>query len=265
MSPADTPQERLPSGDARAWRFLVTGFSFALFGLGGVVLGAVAVPLLWLVPGSRTVRQRRMRRLVSGAFRAFVTVMHRLRGLDYGLSGFERLGRPGQLIVANHPSLIDVVFLIAFVPGAGCVVKSALWRNPAMALVVRGAGYVPNHPTEAMIEGAATALEGGQAVIMFPEGTRTRPGQPMHFHRGAAAVAARSARCITPVFVTVAPTTLTKHEPWYRIPLRRPRFSLRVGDDLDPAVMSAGRPLPQASRAINARLESIYAAELPGD
>lgn len=263
MSPSHAPSAQRGSADARGWRFLVTGFSFALFGAGGVVLGIVAVPLLWLVPGTRATRQRRMRRLVSGAFRAFVEVMHRLRGLDYDLAGFERLGRPGQLIVANHPSLIDVVFLIAFVPGAGCVVKSALWRNPAMALVVRGAGYVPNHPSDAMIEGAAAALAAGQAVIMFPEGTRTRPGQPLQFHRGAASVAARTARCVTPVFISVSPTTLTKHEPWYRIPARRPRFSLRVGEDLDPAVLAAGGPAPRASRAINARLESIYATELP--
>ena len=263
MSRPDAFEAPQPGNDARGWRFLVTGFSFALFGLGGVLLGIVAVPLLWLVPGTRVARQHRMRRLVSGAFRAFVAIMHGLRGLDYDLTGFERLGRPGQLIVANHPSLIDVVFLVAFVPGAGCVVKHALWRNPAMALVVRGAGYVPNHPTEEMIEGAAAALADGQALIMFPEGTRTRPGEPHRFHRGAASVAVRTARCVTPVFISVSPTTLTKHEPWYRIPARRPRFSLRVGDDIDPAALSAGKPAPQASRAINARLESIYASALP--
>jgi 1-acyl-sn-glycerol-3-phosphate acyltransferase len=263
MTLSGSPDARPRGSDARAWRFLVTGFSFVLFGVGGIVLGAVAVPLLWLLPGSRAARRRRMRRLVSGAFRTFVVVMHRLRGLDYDLEGFDRLGRPGQLIVANHPSLIDVVFLIAFVPGAGCVVKSALWRNPAMALVVRGAGYVPNHPTEAMIDGAAAALAEGQAVIMFPEGTRSRPGEPRHFHRGAASVAARGARCVTPVFISVWPTTLTKHEPWYRIPPRRPRFSLRVGQDLDPAAVSAGQPRPQASRAINTELVATYAKELP--
>jgi 1-acyl-sn-glycerol-3-phosphate acyltransferase len=188
--------------------------------------------------------------------------MSGLRGLDYHLAGFDRLGRPGQLVVANHPSLIDVVFLIAFVPGAGCVVKSALWRNPAMALMVRSAGYVPNHPTDSMIEGAAAALADGQTVIMFPEGTRTRPGLPLRFHRGAASVAARAARTVTPVFITVKPTTLTKHEPWYRIPPRRPHFCLRVGEDLDLAADRAVAPLPQASRAINGRLEAIYASEV---
>jgi len=251
-------------GDARPWRLVATALSFLLFGVGGLALGILAVPALWLVPGPRVARQRRMRRLVSAAFRAFIGVMRGLGGLDYDLAGFERLGQPGQLVVANHPSLIDVVFLIAFIPGAGCVVKSALWRNPAMALVVRGAGYVRNHPTEAMIEGATAALEEGQTVIMFPEGTRTRPGQPMRFHRGAASVAARAARVVTPVFIAVTPTTLTKHEPWYRIPPRRPRFSLRVGEDVDPAAARTAGPLPQASRAINARLEGIYAAAVGG-
>ena len=55
-----------------------------------------------------------------------------------------------------------------------------------------------------------------------------------------------------------------------RVPLPRPRRGARVprvdrvGEDLDPAVLAAGGPAPRASRAINARLESIYAAESPG-
>ena len=248
-------------GDAFAWRLAGTGLSFASFGLGGFVLGVAVVPLLMLLPGSARSRRRRVRRLVQLAFRGFVGFMRVLGVLTYDLRGFDRLGRPGQLIVANHPSLIDVVFLLAFVPGADCVVKSALWRNPAMALVVRGAGYVPNHPTDLMIRQAATALEEGQALIMFPEGTRTRPGEPLQFHRGAASVAVRAARAVTPVFIAVDPTTLTKAAPWYRVPARRPHFSLRVGADLDPGLFSGAPSRPQASRALNERLRIIYAAE----
>lgn len=248
-------------GDAFVWRLAGTGLSFALFGLGGFVLGVAVVPLLMLLPGSARSRRHRVRGLVRLAFRGFVGFMHVLGVLTYDLRGFDRLGRPGQLIVANHPSLIDVVFLLAFVPGADCVVKSALWRNPAMALVVRGAGYVPNHPTDLMIQRAATALEEGQALVMFPEGTRTRPGQPLRFHRGAASVAVRAARAVTPVFIAVDPTTLTKAHPWYRVPARRPHFSLRVGDDLDPGLFSGAQSRPQASRVLNERLRVIYAAE----
>jgi 1-acyl-sn-glycerol-3-phosphate acyltransferase len=250
-------------GDAFAWRLVGTGLSFALFGIVGVVLGVAVVPLLMLLPGSAHRRQRRVRSLVRFAFRAFIGFMRLLGVLTYELRGFERLGRPGQLVIANHPSLIDVVFLLAFIPGAGCVVKRALWRNPAMAFVVHGAGYVPNQPTELMIRRAAAALDEGQALVMFPEGTRTSPGRPLRFHRGAASVAVRAAHSLTPVFITVEPTTLTKGSPWYRIPPRRPHFRLRAGDELDLLPTRGEQPLPLASRTLNRRLRLIYADESP--
>jgi 1-acyl-sn-glycerol-3-phosphate acyltransferase len=261
---ATTAPDTGPRRDAWAWRLLATGLSFAVFGLVGFLLGLFAVPVLIAIPAGSGSRRRRIRRLVRGAFRAFIGFMRSMRVLTYELQGFERLGRPGQLVVANHPSLIDVVFLIAFIPHAGCVVKRALWRNPAMALVVRAAGYVPNWPTDAMIERAADALAGGQCLIMFPEGTRTQPGLPRQFHRGAATVAIRAASTVTPVFVSVQPTTLTKHAPWYRIPRRRPHFSLAVGVDIDPALLRDSMPAPRAARTLNEGLLAVYAGRLGG-
>lgn len=248
--------------DAYPWRLLATGLSFSLFGAGGLLLGAVVMPLLLTWPGNPRQREQRVRRMVSLSFRMFIGFMRGTGVLSYEVQGFERLGRPGQLVVANHPSLIDVVFLLAFTPGAACVVKRALWRNPATALVVRGAGYVPNDPTAMMIERAAAALHRGDCLVMFPEGTRSLPGEPPRFHRGAASVAVRAARCVTPVFVTVEPTTLTKGQPWYHIPRRRPHFLLRVGQDLEPETGDS-RPPPKASRELNERLLTTYAAELP--
>lgn len=184
--------------------------------------------------------------------------------MTYSFSGAERLGRPGQLIIANHPSLIDVVLLIAFVPGAGCVVKKAAWRNPSMVIAVSAADYVPNAPTEQMIERATTALSAGECLIMFPEGTRTVPHQATHLHRGAASIAIRAATVVTPVLIRVEPPTLSKSVPWYRIPATRSHFSLCVGADIDP-VPFRDRPPPIASRAFNELLTTIYAAEAPAN
>jgi 1-acyl-sn-glycerol-3-phosphate acyltransferase len=112
-----------------------------------------------------------------------------------------------------------------------------------------------------MIEGAARALKEQHALIIFPEGTRTRPNQPMVFHRGAANVALRAAAVVTPVYIRCEPTTLTKSEPWHRIPARRPHFSLSVGDDLD--LSPYGRaPLPIGSRALNEYLHQHFQQEL---
>jgi len=244
------------------WRIVATGICFVVFGLGGLLIGLVVFPLLLLLVRDPAARRRRARMGVHLAFSAFSRMMQALGGITYEFRGRERLGRPGQLIVANHPTLIDVVLIIAHTP-ACCVVKAAMFRNPFTRQVVSAAGYVSNSPTDAMIEGAAAALRAGDAVVMFPEGTRTRPGLPREFHRGAASVACQVATLLTPVYIEVQPGLLAKNEPWYRVPARKPHFVLRVGPDVD---LDAFRrlPPPKASRALNDWLREHY-AEVLGD
>jgi 1-acyl-sn-glycerol-3-phosphate acyltransferase len=247
--------------DAWLWRLFMTGLSFFVFGLGALVVGAVLLPIVKLVPATHEVKRRRARAVMSAGLRLFIGIMHRGGVLTYEFHGHERLGRPGQLVVANHPTLIDVVFLLAFMPATSCVVKKGMWRHPLTRSAVTLTEFIPNDDTASMIEGAAQALKQHQSLIIFPEGTRTRPNQPMVFHRGAANVALRAAAVVTPVYIRCEPTTLTKSEPWYRIPPRRPHFSLSVGDDLD---LSSYRqaPLPIGSRAFNEHLHQHFQQEL---
>jgi 1-acyl-sn-glycerol-3-phosphate acyltransferase len=261
--PATTADDRMPRRPIRDLHYLriaTTGLSFLFFGLFGILLGIVVVPLLLVIPGTRAARQTRVRHMIRLAFRALVGFMNQTGAISYAFSGTESLGRRGQLVVANHPSLIDIVLLIAFVPGACCVVKRAAWRNPSMVLAVGAAGFVPNSPTEHMIDRAAALLSAGECVIMFPEGTRTVPHQTMHFHRGAASVALRAARTVTPVFIRVEPPHLSKAVPWYQVPATRPHYSLHVGPDID-AARFRDRPAPIASRALNELFKSTYATE----
>jgi 1-acyl-sn-glycerol-3-phosphate acyltransferase len=247
--------------DAYVWRLLVTGVSFVLFGIGAVVVGVVLLPLVRIVPAARERKRERARTVMRLALRLFIGVMHRLGGLTYEFRGRERLGRPGQLIVANHPSLIDVVFLLAFVPSAGCVVKAGLWRNPLTRSAVTLVEFIRNDSTADMIVAASEALRAGQPLIFFPEGTRTRARQPLAFHRSGANIALRAAASVTPVYIRVEPTTLTKAEPWHRIPPRRPHFTLVVGEDVDLQAHRAA-PLPIASRKLNDQLQGLFEAEL---
>ena len=259
FAPEISPVER--RRDAYLWRLLMTGASFLLFGIGAAVFGVLLLPLVRIIPASREHKRDRARTVMRRGLRLFVGFMHRTGVLTYEFRGRERLGQPGQLILANHPSLIDVVFLLAFVPGAGCVVKAGLWRNPLTRAAVTLAEYIRNDSTADMIVSAATALHDGQPLIFFPEGTRTRPRQPLAFHRSGANVALRAAVRVTPVYIRVAPTTLTKAEPWHRIPAQRPHFTLVVGEDVD-LQACRGTPLPLASRDLNERLQALFEAEL---
>lgn len=244
------------------WRLIATGLSFTLFGIGGVLLRVLVFPLLSLLPGDALVRRRRARATTSRLFWLFVQFMYRSGVLTYEVEGAEGLGRPGQLVIANHPSLIDVVVLIALIRDANCVVKQSLWDNPCMRGPIRAAQYISNSGSMDMLEEAADALRDGQTLIIFPEGTRTTPGQAPQFHRGAASIALRGASVITPVTITVTPTTLTKAEPWYSIPSRRFHFHLRVGQDIDPQRYAAEGPAPIASRRLNDHLHHHFIKEL---
>lgn len=243
------------------WRILVTGTCFVLFGVGGLILGLLVFPVVLALPGGPARRRARTRALVQWAFRAFVAIMAGLGGVSYELAGRERLGRPGQLIVANHPTLIDVVLIVAFTPAPTCVVKSAIFANPFTRWVVRAAGYIRNDPTDVMIHESIEALRRGDCLVMFPEGTRTRPGQAMHFHRGAASIAVQGAEVLTPVYISVDQPLLHKSQPWFRVPPRRPHVSIRVGADVDLAPYR-GVPSPRASRQLNAWLLAHYEQEL---
>ena len=176
--------------DLYYFRVVTTGLSFLFFGLFGTLLGVVVVPLLLLLPGGKSARQTRVRHMIRLAFRALVGFMNQTGCISYTFAGLASLGRRGQLVIANHPSLIDIVLLIAFVPGAACVVKRAAWRNPTMVVAVGAAGYVPNSPTDEMIERTWPADRG-----RMPDHV---PGRHPHRPAATGAFPSRrgSARCV---------------------------------------------------------------------
>lgn len=103
-----------------------TGLCFTVFGLGGVIGRVLIFPLLRIVVRDERRRVLLARRLIRAAFCAFVALMRGLGVISVEVHGRERLQRHGMLILSNHPSLIDVVLLMAMIDRADCIVKSAL-------------------------------------------------------------------------------------------------------------------------------------------
>lgn len=215
-----------------AWRVLATGLSFALFGIGGLFLRVIVFPLLALCIRAPEARKHAARATIRASFRAFVGIMRGLGVLRYEVRGLDKLERKGQLILANHPTLIDTVFLIAFVPNADCIVKGALWNNPFTRGPVRAAGYICNDRGPELIDDCIASLRAGGNLIVFPEGTRTPRGGKPELKRGAANVAVRGARPITPVLIRCEPPTLGKGDRWWHVPPRQAHFRIEVRDDI---------------------------------
>ncbi|NUT62304.1 lysophospholipid acyltransferase family protein [Herbaspirillum sp. C9C3] len=218
----------------RGWRILTTGMCFALFGLGGLLLRLVIFPVLQYLVRDPQQRVLWSRHLIRLAFRAFVEVMRLCGVIRYEITGLERLNRNGLLILANHPTLIDTVLLMAFVRHADCIVKGALWRNPFTRGPVQAAGYISNAQGPDLIDDCIRSIRSGSNLIIFPEGTRTPGDGQISLKRGAANVAVRGGCTITPVRIRCTPGTLGKGEKWWQVPATRAHFRLHIGEDLQP-------------------------------
>ncbi len=220
----------------RSWRLIGTGLSFAVFGVGGLILAVIVFPAISLVSSDEEIRARRARAMVSRSFRSFLWMMHGLRVFDFEVDSRCReacRNDGGLIVVANHPTLLDVVQLLAEIPHGNCIVKKALWGNFFLGLVVRATNYIPNDESEALVAACVEVLERGETLVIFPEATRTVPGQPMHLRRGAARIALAAGVPLQMIHISCSPSTLTKAEHWFEIPERRPCLRMSVGDRLD--------------------------------
>jgi 1-acyl-sn-glycerol-3-phosphate acyltransferase len=246
----------------RAWRVVATGFCFAVFGVAGLALAGVGTPALAIVfrdPGRRV---QAARFFVHHFFRFFIALMNFVGVLSYELHGADRLHRSGLLILANHPTLIDVIFIISLIPQSGCVVKAALARNPFTRGPVAAAGYITNDAGVELVEACRARLAQRETLVIFPEGTRTPLEGGLALMRGAANVAIRCRHPVTPVSIRCDPRGLARSQQWYQVPPRRMHFTIRVLDDLqvDP-FLEGGTAEPLAVRRLNAHLKSLFEQE----
>jgi len=241
----------------RIWRVLATGFALASFLLGGAALATVVFPVLAIRPEARQIRTQQLIRVV---FRFYLGMLRGLGLIQLEIFGGERLTAcHGKIIAANHPTLLDVVFLMALTPRARCIVKHDLWDNRYLKGVVRAAGYIRNDlPPEETIAACREALGRGENLIVFPEGTRSRLSEPMRLHRGVANIAMLTGTSIQPVVISCDPPTLTKGDPWYRVPPRRPFFRLEIAPPLDIERFKAYPHRGLGARRLTAELREFY-------
>lgn len=202
-----------------AWRVCATGVCFSAFGLGGLLLSLTIFPIISILPIHSQWKREKAQWIIHHSFRLFVWFMQFVGVIHLTIIGVEKLKQEeNHLIIANHPTLIDVVILISLLPKVDCIVKQALWRNPFFRGVVSSAGYISNSNPQNVLNECISTLESGRTLIIFPEGTRTTLNTPIKFQRGAANIALRSQHDMIPISITCVPSTLTKDKKWYEVP-----------------------------------------------
>ncbi|ASJ76847.1 lysophospholipid acyltransferase family protein [Granulosicoccus antarcticus] len=241
----------------RLRRAIGTYLSFTVFGIGGLFIGLLASPVLTLMERDVGRRQKKARAMIRWCFCRFIDVMEGLGVMQHDFEHVERLQRPGLLILANHPTLVDVIYLVAHVPHAVCIIKEKLTTNIFTRGPVLAAGYITNSDPERVMAEAARRMAEGESLILFPEGTRSTPGEQLVMQRGAANIALHTGATITPVLIDCRPSALNNVDRWYQIPAEKVQLTLQVQDDL-PLKVDSTLPRRLASRQLTDSLSRYF-------
>lgn len=252
---------------ARAYRIVATGFSFAVFGIGAIIIALILQVSVFPLPIARAKKQRIARCCIWRGSRFYINMMRGLGLLTYSFEGTIDQSTSNTLIVANHPSLLDAIFILSAMPDINCIAKAALCKNLFTRGIFALAGYIPNSGDgETLLAHAADAVSSGQNLLVFPEGTRRHLDWPLEFRRGAAHIALRSKCTIVPVIITCTPPTLQKYEKWYQVPASSPHFRLRI---MPPLTLDHGRyshlPITRQVRRLTEALEAYFKEQLGKD
>jgi 1-acyl-sn-glycerol-3-phosphate acyltransferase len=234
----------------------------AVFGLLSVVLFGAVLPIRLALSRNQAQRDLLAQRVVHRSLRFYLRMGRWLNVFVVEARNTERLERGPALVVANHPTLLDIVLLLAHMPQADCVAKREAWSNPFLRPVVSAAAYIPNDDGEELIAACRKRLEAGRIVVLFPEGTRS-PAAGLHpFRRGAAHLALSSGCEVVPVLLRCDPPSLKKGRPWYALPDELMRFRLEVDPPLKFAGEFGGLTRGLAARRVTERLREHFERRL---
>ncbi len=150
-----------------------------------LVLGIVFLPTLL---GPRAWARRAYGVWLGGTMWA----LRAIAGVTWELRGAQNLPAGGALIASKHQSMFDTIAPWVFLPDPAIVLKKELtyipiygWWAKKLKNIVVDRGAASKAMRDMLGQAKARAAEGRQ-ILIFPEGTRTAPGERVEYKPGAA-------------------------------------------------------------------------------
>ncbi|HZV55042.1 MAG TPA: lysophospholipid acyltransferase family protein [Rhodocyclaceae bacterium] len=194
------------------------------------------------------------RGLIMLAFRIYLRFLALFCACRFDLAELDALRADGPMVlVANHPSLLDVVMIASRFPNMVCIMKAALMDNILLGAAARLACYIPNNAPLEMVRRARQELREGAQLLIFPEGTRTVAFPLNPCTPGAGLIAGRADVPVQTLLIDFSSPYLGKAWPLFRRPELPLHVSIRVGRRFPP---------PANVAAFSHELEAYFRAEL---
>ena len=243
----------------RVLKGLYMFFMFAVFGIGILIEIIFIFPFMFIIEKIQGRDQLRMQKVHRILFTIWLFLM-RIGGLIRSKPSKGHICQKPCVIIANHPGLFDVIFLIKEIPYLSVLVKRSLSRKLPIAPLLRLSGYVlsPDNLTISPVkslQNAVNRLNNGYKFQIFPEGTRSPVNELLPFHAGAFKIAQSTNVPIQPVLIRNDPPFLPKGTPWYLPPKEISEIELEYLEPIPP-------PKKDELRKVVKEIEDRYRKEL---
>jgi 1-acyl-sn-glycerol-3-phosphate acyltransferase len=157
------------------------------FLVGSTVIAFLYLPCLILPRGAIRVGIRFWGYYVSFGLKVICGIRVEVRGREHMPTG-------AALVAAKHQSMLDVTGSFAVLPDSCFVMKRELLKIPLFGWYCSKVGMVPLDRSgrmaalKKMVADVRDRFRHTRQVVIFPEGTRIKPGQPSTYHSGVAAL-----------------------------------------------------------------------------
>ena len=136
--------------------------------------------------------------------------------------GQERVpARGGVIIASNHQSYLDPPFVAASLPReTSFMARRSLFEIPLLGPIIVACNAFPIERNTGDVRGVKNAIDrlrSGSALLLFPEGTRSRDGRIGPLKGGIRLLASRAAVPVVPVLVDGAYDVWPKGRPLPRL------------------------------------------------
>lgn len=185
---------------------------FTIFGIGSLLLSFLFLPIggIFLQGEKKREKFSHIIHKLWHIYTQFFVVLNLIK-----IEKHEVKQVKGKIIVATHPTFIDILILIGIYDNSLCIAKKELLNNIFLKNIIKNV-YIPNNIELDEFKNICTkTLNDGYNIIIFPTGTRTVEGEEIKIHKGSAAVQIASGADILPVKIVCDYPFLQKGKPIY--------------------------------------------------
>lgn len=199
-----------------------------------VVFYGLSVPIVLAAPIAALFGTMAIRRYSMAWAGLGLLLAHQILGIRVAVEG-RRADGPA-LYAVKHQAMYETLAMAAMLDGPAIVMKQELARIPLWGWVARRYGVIvidragSAKALRAMMKEARAAVAEGRSVVIFPEGTRTPPGEMPPLRSGFAGL-------YRAIGLPVVPVACETGKVWPRTGPKRPgTVTFLYGDPLPPGL-----------------------------